>query len=42
MILSNLKELVGNSTDIKLKLVDDIPRTKAGKFRWVKNEFHTA
>lgn len=37
-IKSNLTEIVGKTTDIKIKLVENIALTSAGKFRWVVNE----
>lgn len=34
-LLSSLRERVGPSMKIELNFVDSIPRTKAGKYRWV-------
>ncbi|KOR86518.1 hypothetical protein AM233_22705 [Bacillus sp. FJAT-22058] len=34
-LLEGLKERFGNSSSITINLVDDIPRTKNGKFRWI-------
>jgi len=31
----NLRKIMGDGMDIKVEYVDDIPRTTAGKFRWV-------
>jgi phenylacetate-CoA ligase len=35
VLLNSFKERIGNSMDIRVEFVDDIPATKAGKFRWV-------
>lgn len=37
-IIDNLKEYVSKNIHAEILLVKDIPRTKAGKFRWVINE----
>tara|TARA_R110001583_G_scaffold50075_5_gene156325 strand:- start:4547 stop:5911 length:1365 start_codon:yes stop_codon:yes gene_type:complete len=37
-IIDNLKELVSKNINAEILLVKVIPRTKAGKFRWVINE----
>lgn len=35
ILLSGLKERFGQDADIKIRIVNDISRTKNGKFRWV-------
>jgi len=37
-IISNINQLVSDRVNVKIELVDDIPRTTAGKYRWVVNE----
>ncbi len=34
-ILSALREVLGSQVDVTVRVVDSIPRTPAGKFRWV-------
>lgn len=34
-LLKELRSRVGPNMDIELEFVDDIPRTKAGKYRWI-------
>ena len=34
-ILKSLGEVFGEGISVELEFVDSIPRTKAGKFRWV-------
>jgi phenylacetate-CoA ligase len=37
-VIRNLYQLVSDKINVEIVLVDDIPTTKAGKFRWVLNE----
>ena len=37
-IIDNLKELVSKNINVEILLVKDIPKTKAGKYRWILNE----
>lgn len=37
-IISNINQLVSEKVNVEIELVDDIPRTSAGKYRWVINE----
>jgi len=37
-LIGNIHTLVDENISIQLKRVDDIPRTSAGKYRWVVNE----
>ncbi len=36
---NNIRQMVDPDIDIIVKIVDDIPRTSAGKYRWVLNEW---
>ncbi|MBN8445140.1 MAG: hypothetical protein J0M22_06650, partial [Gammaproteobacteria bacterium] len=37
-IINNINQLVSEKINVEIELVDDIPRTSAGKYRWVINE----
>ena len=37
-LVRELKTRLGSATDVRIELVDRLPRTKAGKFRWVVSE----
>ena len=37
-LIENIKTMVDRDIHVKIKLVDDIPKTRAGKFRWIINE----
>ena len=38
-LIKNINEMVDPYVDVEVLLVDDIPRTNSGKYKWVKNEY---